>query len=128
MIKKLLLIISIALPLFAFSLAPKAFAADQEAVNSACKGINLVTGGTGNCDSNTDDLNKPLRTGIRIFQFVIGVISIVTIMLGGLRFVNSNGDASKVAQARNTIIYAVVGLVIVVLAQAIVQFVLKKSV
>ncbi len=61
---------------------------------------------------------------ITVLSIVIGVISVIMIIIQGLKFVTSNGDATKAASARNGIIYAIVGLVVVVLAQVIVNFVL----
>jgi hypothetical protein len=49
------------------------------------------------------------------------------IILGGLKYITSGGDAQKVASAKSALIYAIVGLVIVALAQAIVRFVLGKA-
>lgn len=55
-----------------------------------------------------------------------GVIAIVVIMISGLKFITSSGDSKKAEEARNTIIYAAVGLVVVALAQFIVKFVLAR--
>ena len=49
------------------------------------------------------------------------------IIYGGFRYITSGGDSGKVTGAKNTIIYAVIGLVIVVLAQVIVKFILDKA-
>jgi len=58
-----------------------------------------------------------------ILLYVIGAISVIMIVVGGIRYVISNGDANQVTAAKNTILYAVVGLVIAILAFAIVNFV-----
>lgn len=65
---------------------------------------------------------------INILSFIIGVISVIMIIIGGLKYITSTGDSSKVESAKNTIIYAVIGLVIVALAQLIVIFVLDRTV
>lgn len=67
-----------------------------------------------------------LTRAIRLFSIVLGIASVIVIILSGLRFVLANGDANSVKQARNTIIYAIVGLVIALTAQAIVSLVLTK--
>lgn len=64
--------------------------------------------------------------GVNIFTLVVGVIAVIMMLVSGVRFVLSAGDANTTTSARNGIIYAVVGLVIVVLAQLIVSLVLKK--
>lgn len=48
------------------------------------------------------------------------------IVIAGFRFVTSNGDANTVTQAKNTIIYAVIGIVVAVMAYAIVNFILNQ--
>ena len=57
--------------------------------------------------------------------FLIGSISVIMIIVGGLRFVLSNGDSKAAASARNTILYAVVGVVVAIASYAIVTFVTK---
>ena len=58
---------------------------------------------------------------------VVGIAAVVMIIIGGLRYVTSNGDSGQVGNAKNTILYAVVGLVVVALAQVIVRFVVAKA-
>ncbi len=67
-------------------------------------------------------------TIINIFSLVVGVISVIMIIVGGLKYILSAGDASNVTSAKNTILYAVVGLVIVAFAQVIVAFVIDTAV
>jgi hypothetical protein len=57
----------------------------------------------------------------------VGIIAVIMIVYGGFRYITSGGDATKVTSARNTILYAIIGLIIVALAQFIVKFVLKKA-
>lgn len=61
---------------------------------------------------------------INVVIGVVGVIAVVIIIVGGISFTTSQGEAAKVAKARNTILYGIVGLVIAILAFAIVNFVL----
>lgn len=70
-------------------------------------------------------LMTTVTTIINIIVGVVAVIAIIVIVVGGIFFVTSTGESAKVARARNTIIYGVVGLVISLLAFAIVNFVLK---
>lgn len=73
-----------------------------------------------------DKVNSLVATIINIFSWVVGVISVIMIIYGGFKYITSGGDAGGVTGAKNTILYAIVGLVIVALAQVIVQFVLGK--
>jgi len=57
--------------------------------------------------------------------FVVGIVSIVMLIWGGLRYVISGGDSKKVTDAKNTILYAIIGLIVALLAYAIVNFVIN---
>ena len=58
--------------------------------------------------------------------FVIGAVAVIMIVVGGMRYVISGGDSGQVNSAKNTILYAVVGLVIAMASYGIVNFVLAK--
>ena len=77
-------------------------------------------------DTNGNDLMSVLRTVINVIVGVIGFVSVFMIILGGITFTTSQGDTAKVARGRNTILYGVIGLVIALLAFAIVNFVLNS--
>lgn len=70
--------------------------------------------------------NGLLTKGIQIFAIIVGIISVIVIMIAGLQMITSGGDADAAAKARKGILYGVIGLLIVLLAQAIVSFVLSK--
>ena len=57
---------------------------------------------------------------------IVGIISVIMLIWGGLRYVISGGDSKKVTDAKNTILYAIIGLIIAVLSYAIVNFVLNS--
>ena len=63
---------------------------------------------------------------INIISFIVGIASVVVLIIAGLKFAINGGDAQQVASARNTLIYALVGIVVTVLAQVIVVFVLNR--
>ena len=58
--------------------------------------------------------------------FIVGAIAVIMIVIGGLRYVISGGDASQVQAAKNTILYALVGIIIAILAYAAVNFVINS--
>lgn len=76
-------------------------------------------------DANTR-VNDIIKLIINIFSLIVGVIAVIMIIVGGLKYITSSGDSGNVTGAKNTILYAIVGLVIVALAQIIVRFVLNK--
>ena len=61
-----------------------------------------------------------------VVLLAVGIISVVMLIYGGLRYILSGGDAKKVTDAKNTILYAIIGLIISLLAYAIVNFVLNS--
>jgi cytochrome bd-type quinol oxidase subunit 2 len=77
-------------------------------------------------NSNGTDVNSLLKTIINILSLLVGAIAVIMIIIGGFRYVTSAGNDSNTAAARKTIMYALIGLVIVALAQVIVHFVLNN--
>jgi len=100
----------------------------------ACK-VNVGVKATGANDDSTKtcgpNKNEECTLGYRIQQvinvllFIIGVVSVIMIIIGGIKYTLSNGDSSAISSAKNTILYAVIGLVVALLAYAIVNFVVK---
>lgn len=76
--------------------------------------------------AGTVPLATLIKNIVNILLFVVGVASVIIIIIGGLRYVTSAGDSSQISGAKNTILYAVVGLVVATMAFAIVNFVTSK--
>ena len=90
----------------------------------------LDTTGSQTCVTDTTsgaNLTNLIKKIINIFSVIIGVIAVIMIIVGGLKYITSGGESSNVSGAKNTIIYAIVGLIIVALAQFIVHFVLANT-
>lgn len=62
---------------------------------------------------------------INLMLFIVGILAIIMLIYGGIRYVLSGGDAGKVKDAKNTILYAIVGLVIAILGYAVVNWVIQ---
>jgi len=73
-----------------------------------------------------DDLPKIITNVINAILFALGIAAVVMIILGGIRYTTSNGDSGSITSAKNTILYAVVGLVVALMAFLIVNFVIDK--
>lgn len=71
-----------------------------------------------------DDAKDIVKNIINTILGILGVVAVVVIILGGFYFLTSQGDAAKVTKGKNTLLYGVVGLVVALLAFAIVNFVL----
>ena len=94
-------------------------------------GGNVQLGDDGSCADATggseEGLNALIRNIVNIFSIIVGIVAVVMIIVGGFRYITSGGDSGNVTGAKNTILYAIVGLIIVALSQFIVRFVLSKS-
>lgn len=99
-----------------------------DAKSAACEGAGLTANGDGTCSTpnGSPEINITLARALNIFSIIIGIIAVVMIMIGGLKFITSSGDPASTNSAKNTIIFAAVGLVIVALSQFIVHFVLER--
>lgn len=104
-------------------------AAEGVSDNLKC-GANLQVGESCSTDVASDGgagrVNTIIKTIIDIFSLVVAVAAVIMIMVGGFRYITSNGDSGSITGAKNTILYAIIGLVIVAVAQAIVQLVVEK--
>lgn len=76
--------------------------------------------------NNQNPIIKIIKAAIEVLSFIIGIAAIITIVVSGIRMIVSGGDPNAVASARTGLIYALVGIVVVVLAQTLVVFVLDK--
>jgi cytochrome bd-type quinol oxidase subunit 2 len=117
--------LAFAFPLLAMS--PVAVAATDIQKN-LCAGADLDVNSTSNCQTSdaTGKINSLLTNIINIFSLIVGVVAVIMIIIGGLRYILSGGDSGNITSAKNTILYAIIGLVIVAMAQFIVKFVLAK--
>jgi hypothetical protein len=126
--KKLLLLASVYLTVLvsfvAMPLAASPVFADAQ--SDICNGIGATGGGTNCATSSGPTLGGIIAAAINILSVIVGIAAIVMIMIGGFRYITSGGDSGKIAGAKDAIVYALVGIIIVAFAQAIVKFVLNK--
>lgn len=109
---------------------PSTVMADQVNITqSVCGGTGFnLAGSGGDCNNvTTDNFQTLLNNVVNVFSAIVGIIAVIMIIVGGLRYITSGGDSSRVGAAKTTIIYALVGLVVVVLAQLIVHFVINQA-
>ncbi len=87
--------------------------------NSGCSDVAL-----GNPQSA---LNKFITRIVNLFSVIVGIVAVVMIVVGGFRYIISGGDSANVTDAKNTILYAIVGLIVVAISQFLVRFVLSQA-
>jgi len=122
MIKKIAAILTVVAVMVA------AGAALSSPAMAACTGTGCI--GTAvnevNPSPNGDKLPDIIKKIVNLLLYVIGAVAVIMIVVGGIKYVVSNGDSSAVTSAKNTIFYAVIGIVVAILAYAIVNFVITS--
>lgn len=119
-ISTLLLITGLAMPLVAQAADP---------ADTACSGLSQATTGV-ICNDEaaaTGGVSNIILRVISILSFVVGGVCVLMVIIGGFRYVISGGDTNGVQGAKNTILYAVVGLVVVLFARVILAFVYSQA-
>lgn len=122
--KKLLAVLAMPAVVLAFAVTP-AYAAEVD-----CS----VSGGIGAAaacakgDDQPEDLFGPggFQAITNVLLFIIGAVSVIMLIMGGIRYTISQGDSAAITSAKNTILYAIVGIVVALLAYAAVNFVITS--
>lgn len=122
MIKKLTLLIPMIALVASAGVAPVAYAVTCSSPQD-CATQGVGTADTGSSNTSVGDIIKNI---VNILLFIIGAVSVIMIVIGGLKYVVSNGDSSAVKGAKDTILYAVIGLVVALLAYAVVNWVIQQ--
>jgi len=117
----------LAIPVFALSIASAVVPAAGAANNLS------ITGGANSAKGADQATELFGATGMftvitNVLLFIIGAISVIMLVIGGIRYTVSAGDSSAVTAAKNTIMYAIVGIVVALLAFAVVNFVVTQFV
>jgi len=118
---KMILAGMLIVPTVALAVAPAVSAEGNLTLNS---GVDSAQGeGVGQVSTDPESLVKKF---VNIFLFAVGALSVIMLIWGGIRYTTSAGDSNKVQAAKNTVLYAIVGLVVAILAYAIVNMVIDK--
>ena len=96
---------------------------------AACDTTSLNVSSGAECGNQTGVSNLfgtggIITTIINVILFIVGILSVVMLIYGGIKYTTSAGDTAKVTSAKNTVMYAIVGLIVAILAFAIVNFVI----
>jgi cytochrome bd-type quinol oxidase subunit 2 len=121
-------IASLLMGLFVASVMPAQLVQAQASAESdICNSIGGQWSAAG-CTTPGPTLNNTIADIVNVLSMIVGVVSVIMIIIGGLKYVTSNGDPAASKSAKNTILFAIVGIVVVAIAQAIVQFVLQATI
>jgi hypothetical protein len=107
--------------------AGNAYAACATGSNDSRDQVLSGIGETNNGQCNDSGVPKTIAAIVNILSLIVGAAAIIMIMLGGFKYITSGGESGKVGNAKNTLVYALIGLAIAALAQVIVHFVLVES-
>jgi hypothetical protein len=105
------------------ALAPQSAAA-VEFFGGLCEGAGS---GTAACSGGNEEIsgtNGIILRATELVSIIAGIAAVIIIMIAGIMFITAAGDSNKISTAKKTIVYAVVGLVVIVLARTIVTFVI----
>lgn len=100
-------------------------AADPASKDEVCQGIGVVST-TGSCNDG-GAVTKVIGKGVEILSYIVGIAAIVVIIISGLTLVTANGDSGALAKAKNTILYAIIGIFLAISANVIVGYVVSEA-
>lgn len=118
-IKSIILSLAIVLGVGGAVLVPATVSAQVDPNKEITAGVKAA----GGKDEGSAEFNKQIKNIINTLLFLLGIVAVIAIIIGGFTYVTSNGDAGKTKTAKDIILYAVVGLVVAIMAFAIVNFV-----
>lgn len=90
-------------------------------ISNACNGSNK-----GFCNNQSASVYTVIKNLINILITIGGIVAVVMIVVGGITYTTSAGDSTQIKRAKDTIVYAIVGLVVAIMAFAIVNWILGR--
>ncbi len=93
-----------------------------DAKDEVKKGADMTNSG----GSAKQDLPDVITTIINVMLFIAGALAVIMIIYGGIRYITAHGDEKQVKVAKDTIVYSVVGLIIAIIAYALVTFIFNR--
>lgn len=100
-----------------------------DAKNDICAGINAAaSSGAAGCDSKAAGVgvDRIIKFSISMLSLIAGIAAVIMIILAGLKYITSNGEAANITSAKHSLMYAIVGLVVVFISQFLVRYVLNR--
>lgn len=113
-------------PTLVLAADPAPAATAQSDICSGVNGSTVTKDGVTTCTTGGLTLNKVLKAVLDVLSWIIGVVAVIMVIISGFKYITSGGDSNAVSSAKNTLIYALIGLIIVALAQFLVHFVINS--
>ena len=79
------------------------------------------------CNNSQSTIQKVIGFALTTLSWIAGIIAVLMLIISGVRFMTASGDPQSISSAKRGVIFALVGIVVVVLSQSIVRFVINKS-
>lgn len=123
MIKRAIVTIFVLIGMASVNAVPALAAECSSAAECVTTGVDSA-GDSGSGASATDIIT----TIVNILLFILGAVAVIMIVIGGIKYTTSNGDAAQVKSAKDTILYSIIGVVVALLAYALVNWVVANIV
>lgn len=127
MIKKVKLALLLLATTLCLAAAAVPMGAYADSKSEVCQGLGADPNCTVSGPGGGLSVDNAIKTTIDILSWVGGALAVIMVVLGGIKYVTSAGDSNKVTSAKNTVMYALIGLAIAALAQFLVRYVFTKA-
>ena len=105
------------------AVSPVSLPVYADAKDEVKRGADMTNSGGGSAKQDLPDI---ITTIINVMLFIAGALAVIMIIYGGIRYITAHGDEKQVKVAKDTIIYSVVGLIIAIIAYALVSFIFNR--
>jgi hypothetical protein len=132
--KKLTMFALLSLVVSGFALLSGSYtqaSADAQSQADACQGLSQLNGSatcqTTGPSAGQSTVNRIVTVVVNILSWLVGIVAVIMIIISGFKYVASSGDSGRTSSAKTTLIYALIGVLIVALAQFLVHFALNQG-
>jgi len=119
--------VSVLLASLALGAISPAAASAADSTTEACQKLGSSSAFCASKKDSVGGTNGFAKIITNILLFLVGTAAVIMIILGGIKYTTSNGDASQIKSAKDTILYSVVGLIVAIMAWGIVTFVIDQA-
>jgi uncharacterized membrane protein len=110
--------------LMSIQIISNGFVSAADASDAVC---DTLTQAGESCDGSRSTIQKVVGFALTTLSWLAGIIAVIMLIVSGLRFMTASGDPQSISSAKRGVIFALVGIVVVIISQSIVRFVVNKS-
>jgi hypothetical protein len=109
--------------LFVLATLPTSFVLAQDAGDAVCDTLGQASGNScETVDESGASIQNVIEGGLNLLSYVAGIATVIMVIIAGVKYLTSQGDSNSVANAKSTLLYALIGIIIVLLSQTIIFF------